>query len=117
MCTPLAKLAIGLWATMATGFYYLAAAPPASAQIDVCGPGNFSSACAPNNTPSPQSPASRSAAPQPATPATFPNIYVNQPAVRSRAIPEPGTSIALLLTGAGMICGCRKRNKQVGQQR
>lgn len=118
MCTPLAKLAIGLWATMATGFYYLAAAPPASAQIDVCGPGNFSSACAPNNTPSPQSPASPSPAPQPATQVTVPNIYnVNQPAVRQRAIPEPGTAIALLLTGGGMICGSRKRNKQVGQQR
>ncbi|MFB8797776.1 MAG: PEP-CTERM sorting domain-containing protein [Microcoleus sp.] len=228
MCTPLAKLAIGIWAAMATGFYYLAAAPPASAQIDVCGPGNFSSACAPNNTPSPQSAASRSAAsrsaPQP-TPAviadpvpspvvqspaviadpvpppvvqspaviadpvpppvvqspaviadpvpspvvqspaviadpvpplvvqspaviadpvpspvvqspaviadpipplpvvqptaspSFANIYINAPSVRSTAIPEPGTAIALLLTGAGMICGGRKRNKQVGQQR
>ncbi|HCV32712.1 MAG TPA: PEP-CTERM sorting domain-containing protein [Microcoleaceae bacterium UBA9251] len=138
---------------MATGFYYLAAAPPASARIDVCGPGNFSSACAPNNTPSPQSAASRSAAsrsaPQPTSafiadpvpppvvqsPAviadpipplpvvqptaspSFANIYINPPSVRSTAIPEPGTSIALLLTGAGMICGCRKRNKQVGQQR
>jgi len=200
---------------MATGFYYLAAAPPASAQIDVCGPGNFSSACAPNNTPSPQSPASRSAtsrsAPQPApaviadpvpppvvqspaviadpvpspvvqspavitdpipplpvvqspaviadpvvppvvqspaviadpipplpvvqSPAviadpipplpvvqptaspSFANIYINAPSVRSTAIPEPGTAIALLLTGAGMICSGRKRNKQVGQQR
>ncbi|MGB7711369.1 MAG: PEP-CTERM sorting domain-containing protein [Microcoleus sp.] len=190
MCTPLAKLAIGIWASMATGFYYLAAAPPASAQIDVCGPGNFSSACAPNNTPSPQSPASPSAAsrsaasrsdPQPASaviadpvpppvvqspaviadpipplpavqspaviadpipqlpvvqpPAviadpvvplpvvqptaspSFANIYINAPSVRSTAIPEPGTAIALLLTGAGMICGGRKRNKQVGQQR
>jgi len=231
MCTPLAKLAIGIWAAMATGFYYLAAAPPASAQIDVCGPGNFSSACAPNNTPSPQSPASRSAtsrsAPQPApaviadpvpppvvqspaviadpvpspvvqspavitdpipplpvvqspaviadpipplpvvqspaviadpvvppvvqspaviadpipplpvvqSPAviadpipplpvvqptaspSFANIYINAPSVRSTAIPEPGTAIALLLTGAGMICSGRKRNKQVGQQR
>jgi len=198
MCTPLAKLAIGIWASMATGFYYLAAAPPASARIDVCGPGNFSSACAPNNTPSPQSAASRSAAsrsaPQPTSafiadpvpppvvqspaviadpvvpsvvqspaviadpvvpsvvqppaviadpvvpsvvqsPAviadpipplpvvqptaspSFANIYINPPSVRSTAIPEPGTSIALLLTGAGMICGCRKRNKQVGQQR
>src|SRR4028118_1223418 len=44
MFTPLAKLAIGLSATMATAFYYLAAAPPASAQL-VCGPGNFSPAC------------------------------------------------------------------------
>src|SRR4028118_2395996 len=44
MFTPLAKLAIRLSATMATAFYYLAAAPPASAQL-VCGPGNFSPAC------------------------------------------------------------------------
>src|SRR4028119_347662 len=44
MFTPLAKLAIGLSATMATAFYYLAAAPPASAQ-KACGSGNFSRAC------------------------------------------------------------------------
>src|SRR4028119_847706 len=44
MFTPLAKLAIGLSATMATAFYYLAAAPPASAQY-ACGSGNFSAAC------------------------------------------------------------------------
>src|SRR4028118_606941 len=44
MFTPLAKLAIGLSATMATAFYYLAAAPPASAQ-KACGAGNFSRAC------------------------------------------------------------------------
>jgi hypothetical protein len=55
MCTPLAKLAIGLSATMAIGFYYLAAAPPASAAIDVCGPGNFSSSCVPDSSPSPPS--------------------------------------------------------------
>src|SRR4028118_921838 len=55
MFTPLAKLAIGLSATMATAFYYLAAAPPASAQY-VCGPGNFSPACGrtpPSPTPQP----------------------------------------------------------------
>src|SRR6476661_1734543 len=47
MFTPLAKLAIGLSATMATAFYYLAAAPPASAQ-NVCGAGNYSSTCSTN---------------------------------------------------------------------
>ncbi|MEG4318928.1 MULTISPECIES: PEP-CTERM sorting domain-containing protein [unclassified Microcoleus] len=208
MCTPLAKLAIGLSATMATGFYYLAAAPPGSAAIDVCGPGNYSSACVPDNTASPQSPALvpdpvptspaslRDAVPSepvvtspapivepvvvpqavvespppvivepvvvpqavetptptptptpdlipllpppvtltvtpptetinqivPPTPIptptpTLPNIYTNAPALRTTTIPEPGTVVALLLTGAGIICSGRKRNKQVGQQR
>ncbi|MGB8688272.1 MAG: PEP-CTERM sorting domain-containing protein [Microcoleus sp.] len=54
---------------------------------------------------------------QPTASPSFANIYINAPSVRSTAIPEPGTAIALLLTGAGMICGGRKRNKQVGQQR
>ena len=204
MCTSLAKLAIGLSATMATGFYYLAAAPPASA-IDVCGPGNFSSACVPDSSASPQPPASlrdqvpqlpivasplatpepivesplplaipepvpsvppivvespiveptvppivspppvielqpptdppilvlppvqpptvipNPIAPSPAPiappPPTFPNIYTNTTAVRATAIPEPGTVVALLLTGAGIICSGKRRNKQVGQQR
>lgn len=198
MCTPLAKLAIGLSATMATGFYYLAAAPPASAAIDVCGPGNFSSACVPDNSPSPQSPTTvpdpvptspapvRDAVPEAqaaplATPIPIiepvvpvvqsptplivepvvqappvvqsapptvneipilvtPAIQVippvslspvpplipvptpilpnyNPPVIRRTTIPEPGTVVALLLTGAGIICSARKRNKQVGQQR
>ena len=211
MCTPLAKLAIGIWATMATGFYYLAAAPPASA-IDVCGPGNFSSACGPGGSATTQSPeslrepvASPLATPelivpsplaipdplppvppvfespiivqptvpptvpppvvasppiveptvpppvvelspptaaiiippsvlQPFTPAPSPipspppivlpsqsnfgNIYrSNNNAVRTTAIPEPGTVVALLLIGVGIICSGKKRNKQVGQQR
>ena len=186
MCTLLAKLAIGLSATMATGFYYLAAAPPASA-VDVCGPGNFSSACAPDRSASPQSPAaspiefppdpipsvplvveSPLAPPEPIPsvpvvpspppivepaepplviptpdpepipsppvepppvipnpittpspapiPSPFSNIYIN-PTVRTTAIPEPGTVVALLLVGAGIIYSGRKRNKQVGQQR
>ena len=189
---------------MATGFYYLAAAPPASAAVDVCGPGNFSSACAPATSASPQSaapvpdpvptspaslrdsipsepvvespativeptaspsvvespapivepvapvPAFASPAatsdpvpllvepdqppvisnqivpvPPPIPPASppsppapnFPNIYTNAPALRTTTIPEPGTVIALLLTGVGIICSGRKRNKQVGQQR
>jgi len=194
MCTPLAKLAIGLSATMATGFFYLAAAPPAGAAIDVCGPGNFSSACAPDNSPSPKPPSNSSikslrsgtpapTAPEPepepelptvAPPATpdpvpqlpvvesvaplptvappaipdpvpqlpaaeppavitnplapvptpiptpslnFTNIYTNNTPQRATSIPEPGTVIALLVTGAGIICSGRKRNKQVGQSR
>jgi hypothetical protein len=202
MCTPLAKLAIGLSATMATGFYYLAAAPPASAAVDVCGPGNYSSACVPDNSPSPQSPTSvpvpvptsptpvRDAVPEASVtpPAPIPIVepvvpevpvvqsptplivepavqeapvvqsspptvteipilptpeipvipyvspspvpapiqvpsppilpnYINPPVIRRTTIPEPGTVLALLLTGAGIICSGRKRNKQVGQQR
>ena len=157
MFTPLAKLAIGLSATMATGFYYIAAAPPASAQY-VCGPGNFSSACG-GGAPSPatQSPAPIAdpveevpvvESPAPITdpveevpviespaPITdpsqtlddgetdgptrpYPWIY-NPPTTVSppTAIPEPGTVVALLVTGAGIICSGRKRNKQVRQQR
>ena len=207
MFTPLAKLAIRLSATMATAFYYLAAAPPASAQL-VCGPGNFSPACtrspqsattqpprvirnplpvvpvvespAPIADPVPVVPIVESPAPiadpvqepivespspviadpvpvvpvvespspviadpvpvvpvvespaviadpvsQPATepPLTAPagdlgNIYPPRPGVRPpTAIPEPGTVVALLVTGAGIICCGRKRNKQVRQQR
>ncbi|MEG4575327.1 PEP-CTERM sorting domain-containing protein [Microcoleus sp. N3A4] len=217
MCTPLAKLAIGLSATMATAFYYLAAAPPASAAIDVCGPGNFSDQCVKGqqSTSASSSTSLRDAVPQPqvATPEpvpepqvvelplatpdpvpepqavepplvspepvpqespvvlqspaptvdpvaptpppavesplttpeptdqlpdaqqpaignpivspspivaptpTFPDIYKNPPTPTRTAIPEPGTVVALLLTGAGIICSGRKRNKQVGQQR
>ncbi|MEG4987267.1 PEP-CTERM sorting domain-containing protein [Microcoleus sp. BR0-C5] len=98
---------------MATAFYYLAAAPPASAQVDVCGPFNYSSACAP-------SPPSPPPSPEPDPPLPTPSlsqIYTGTPSRNSTAIPEPGTAIAVLLTGAGMICSCRKRNKQVGPQR
>ena len=177
MFTPLAKLAIRLSATMATAFYYLAAAPPASAQY-VCRPGNYSRPCwsingrAPAPQPSPviadpvqepvvesspspviadpvpvvpvvESPSPVIADPvpvvpvvespaviadpvsQPATepPLTAPagdlgNIYPPRPGVRPpTAIPEPGTVVALLVTGAGIICCGRKRNKQVRQQR
>ena len=190
MFTPLAKLAIGLSATMATAFYYLAAAPPASAQY--CGSENFSSACdnrsapspaaestapitepvpqeevvestAPITEPVPQEEVVESTAPianpvpqgqvvestapianpvpqgqvvestapianpvpQPATepaltaPAAYlGNIYPPSADVRPpTAIPEPGTVVALLVTGAGIICCGRKRNKQVRQQR
>ncbi|MEG4108467.1 PEP-CTERM sorting domain-containing protein [Microcoleus sp. S13_C5] len=126
MCTPLAKLAIGLSATMATAFYYLAAAPPAAA-VDVCGPGNYSTACAPStestattSTPT-ESTATTSTAttsdPQLATQPSLSQIYTSTPSRNSTSIPEPGTAMAVLLTGAGMICSCRKRNKQVGPQR
>jgi len=160
MFTPLAKLAIGLSATMATAFYNLAAAPPASAQF-VCGPGNFSPACGGTTPPSPtpqpspaviadpveevpvvESPASIAepveevpvvespasiAEPVEEVPPTEPaaiappgdlgNIYPSPTAVTPTAIPEPGTVVALLVTGAGIICCGRKRNKQVRQQR
>ena len=196
MFTPLAKLAIGLSATMATAFYYLAAAPPASAQY-VCGPGNFSPVCmrrrlsSPSPSPSPSPSASPVIAdpvpvvpvvespaviPEPVQqvpvvdsptpiaepvqqvpvldsspviadpvqevpivdspaviadpvqqPATEPaltapagdlgNIYPPPTTVKPTAIPEPGTVVALLVTGAGLICSGKKRNKQVRQQR
>ena len=114
MCTPLAKLAIGLSATMATAFYYLAAAPPAAA-VDVCGPGNYSSACAPSTESTATAPD-----PQLATQPSLSQIYTSttsQPSRNTTSIPEPGTAIAVLLTGAGMICSCKKRNNQVGPQR
>ncbi|MEG4065754.1 PEP-CTERM sorting domain-containing protein [Microcoleus sp. Pol11C2] len=111
MCTPLAKLAIGLSATMATAFYYLAAAPPAAA-VDVCGPGNYSTACAPTPASSPTA-----SDLQLASPGGLSEIYRTPPSRDTTSIPEPGTAIAVLLTGAGMICSCRKRNNQVGPQR
>ena len=182
MFTPLAKLAIGLSATMATAFYYLAAAPLASAQY-VCGPGNFSSACggkapspapiadpveevpviespAPIAEPVEEVPVVESPAPiadpvqevpvespapiadpveevsvieVPAPPAPVPSPrpvpsmegwpqhwidrYNEAIGVKPTVIPEPGTVVALLVTGAGMICCGRRRNKQVRQQR
>jgi len=159
---------------MATAFYYIAAAPPASAQY-VCGPGNFSSACG-GGAPSPatQSPApiadpvEEPVVESPATitdpvqevpviesPATITDPVQEVPVIESpatitdpvpppptvpismegwpqhwidryneangivkpRAIPEPGTVVALLVTGAGILCSARKRNKQVRQQR
>ena len=173
MFTPLAKLAIGLSATMATAFYYLAAAPPASAEY-VCGPENFSPVCTtspqsqttqpprvirnpvpvvpivespapipdpvpepiveppspviadpvPEPVTEPPSPVIADPVPEPVTepPLTAPpgdlgNIYPSPPSVTPTAIPEPGTVVALLVTGAGIICSSRKRNKQVRQQR
>ena len=204
MFTPLAKLAIGLSATMATAFYYLAAAPPASAQY-TCGSGNFSRACSAstskssttqpprvirNPVPVVASPSPVIADPVPVVPvvespavipepvqqvpvvdsptpiaepvqqvpvldsspviadpvqevpivdspaviadpvqqpATEPaltapagdlgNIYPPPTTVKPTAIPEPGTVVALLVTGAGLICSGKKRNKQVRQQR
>jgi hypothetical protein len=159
MFTPLAKLAIGLSATMATAFYYLAAAPSASAQ-NVCGPENFSPLCvrrraslglppslAPIPEPVQEVPVVESPAviadpvqevpvvespaviadPVQEVPAIEPAViappgdgYIYPPRPGERpptAIPEPGTVVALLVTGAGIICCGRKRNKQVRQQR
>jgi hypothetical protein len=176
MFTPLAKLAIGLSATMATAFYYLAAAPSASAQ-NVCGPENFSPLCVRRRAslglqPSPaviadpvqevpvvESPAviadpvqevpiveSPAVIADPVqevpiveSPAVIADPVQEVPVVESpaviappgdgyiypprpgerppTAIPEPGTVVALLVTGAGIICCGRKRNKQVRQQR
>ncbi|MEG4416990.1 PEP-CTERM sorting domain-containing protein [Microcoleus sp. LAD1_D5] len=96
---------------MATAFYYLAAAPPASA-VDVCGPGNYSSACASSQTSTETEPG-----PQVANQSSFSQMYRSEPSRNSTSIPEPGTAIAVLLTGAGMLCSCRKRNNQVGPQR
>jgi hypothetical protein len=45
------------------------------------------------------------------------NIYPPRTDEKPTAIPEPGTVVALLVTGAGIICCGRKRNKQVRQQR
>jgi hypothetical protein len=45
------------------------------------------------------------------------NIYPTRTDVKPTAIPEPGTVVALLVTGAGILCSGRKRNKQVRQQR
>jgi hypothetical protein len=48
----------------------------------------------------------------------YPWIYNPPTTVRPpTAIPEPGTVVALLVTGAGIICSGRKRKKQVRQQR
>jgi len=193
MFTPLAKLAIGLSATMATAFYYLAAAPSASAQ-NVCGPENFSPLCvrrreslrrlqpslAPIPEPVQEVPVVESPAviadpvqevpivespaviadpvqevpivespaviadpvqevPVVESPAVIADPVQEVPVVESpaviappgdgyiypprpderppTAIPEPGTVVALLVTGAGIICCGRKRNKQVRQQR
>ena len=97
MSQRLIKLTFGLTATATVGFYYLAAAPPALAEsVDVCGTGNFSDACD---------------GPRPAIPA----IYKNPPTEKLTAVPEPSTVIAMLITGAGIICSGRKR-KNIGEE-
>jgi hypothetical protein len=55
----------------------------------------------------------------PGQPDYWKNLYnTTSPGVTPpRAIPEPGTVVALLVTGAGILCSGRKRNKQVRQQR
>ncbi|MBD0309582.1 MAG: PEP-CTERM sorting domain-containing protein, partial [Microcoleus sp. T1-bin1] len=56
--------------------------------------------------------------PEVAQPEEWQNIYSTPtPARPATAIPEPGTVVALLVTGAGIICSGRKRKKQVRQQR
>lgn len=94
MSQLLVKLTFGLTATVTVGFYYLAAAPPALAEVDVCGAGNFSEACD---------------GPRPAIPA----IYTNSSTPKETSIPEPSTVIAMLITGAGIIFSKRKR-KNIG---
>ncbi len=94
MCTSLAKLAIGLSVAVATGFYYLAAAPPASAMADVCGSGNFSEDCADNSNSSrsPQSPPAPEPTPELASPepaAVEPAAPSPEPAAVEPAAPQP----------------------------
>ena len=98
MSTLLAKLTFGLAAAAAVGFYYLAGAPPALAQVDVCGPGNFSDACASDSKPS--------SAPS----ATISDVYT-KPTSNQTSVPEPSMAIALLMTSAGIIYSARKRKQ------
>jgi hypothetical protein len=70
------------------------------------------------SAPAPPAPIRLSPVTEQAAPAlNFQNNIYTTPPERPTAIPEPGTVVALLLTGAGIICSARKRNKQVGQQR
>src|ERR687886_693533 len=94
MFTPLAKLAIGLSATMATAFYYLAAAPPASAQY-VCGPGNFSPACSSTPPSTSQPPRPVTAAPIPVEPvAASPSPVIADPVPVDPVVASPSPVIA-----------------------
>ncbi|MGE5658985.1 MAG: PEP-CTERM sorting domain-containing protein [Actinomycetota bacterium] len=95
------KLTIGLSTLAVAGFYYLAAAPPASANTTLCNqPGNYSDACP---------------LPSANTTSSFTTVYSSD-AQKPTSIPEPGTVTALLLTGVGMICSVRKR-KQISEER
>jgi len=104
MSNLLTQLTFGLTAAATVGFYYLAAAPPAVAQVNVCGPGNFSDSCASDSQTSP--PPSD----------TISTVYTRAATQSSTSIPEPSTTIALLMTGAGIIYSAKKR-KEIGQGR
>ncbi|MBE9184256.1 PEP-CTERM sorting domain-containing protein [Microcoleus sp. LEGE 07076] len=75
---------------MATGFYYLAAAPPAGAAVDVCGPGNFSSDCVPNSSPSPKSPTSSTG-------------FQGSPIQKSPATPDPVPQLPIVESPAPIV--------------
>ncbi|HLO48635.1 MAG TPA: PEP-CTERM sorting domain-containing protein [Kamptonema sp.] len=104
MSKLLTQLTFGLTAAAAVGFYYLAAAPPALAQVDVCGPGNFSDSC--------PSDSQLSSAPTD----TISDVYTTPQMRPSTSVPEPNTAIALLMTGVGIIYSAKKR-KQIRQER
>lgn len=107
MSTLLAKLTFGLTAAAAVGFYYLAAAPPALAQVNICGPGNYSDACASDSKTTSKS-----------TTNTITDVYTTQTLSQESAtsVPEPSTAIALLMTSAGIIYSAKKR-KQLDRDR
>ncbi|MDB9512214.1 PEP-CTERM sorting domain-containing protein [Kamptonema animale CS-326] len=101
MSTLLAKLTFGLTAAVAVGFYYLAAAPPAVAQLNICGPGNYSDACASDSKTSSTSTS------------TITDVYTTQTLTQepTTSVPEPSTAIALLMTSAGIIYSAKKRKQ------
>lgn len=105
MSQLLTQLTFRLTAAAAVGFYYLAAAPPASAQVKVCGPGNYSDACTLDSQTTAQPTEKIS------------NVYSrNYNQAPSTAVPEPSTAIALLMTGVGIVYSAKKR-KQIGGER
>lgn len=99
MSTLLAKLTFGLTAAAAVGFYYLAAAPPALAQVNICGPGNYSDACASDSKTTSTSTS------------TITDVYTTQAVDQVTSVPEPSTAIALLMTSAGIIYSAKKRKQ------
>lgn len=99
MSTLLAKLTFGLTAAAAVGFYYLAAAPPALAQVNICGPGNYSDACASDSKTTSTSTT------------TITDVYTTQTVDQVTSVPEPSTAIALLMTSAGIIYSAKKRKQ------
>lgn len=100
MSTLLAKLTFGLTAAAAVGFYYLAAAPPVLAQVNICGPGNYSDACASDSKTTSKSTN------------TITDVYTTQALNQdSTSVPEPSTAIALLMTSAAIIYSAKKRKQ------